>query len=157
VVTIGTDLELWLGEVKFYKDVDDAIRAVVKEMHDHLDRDYLRGEFAFILNKLDSTWPHAATLQKLLDPNTSLDSIFKQVTIPVFLSYQSDLLTTHCEVVQAFLTDVENEVRAIYSSFCTKGLPTKVKLHLFLFPMRLKKDLVEAFDRRLEACQQLTS
>ena len=69
VVPAGIDLELWLGEVKFYDDLARAIRDVVKELEVHTQRDYVRAESAFIANKIDPAWPHADKLKRLLHRN----------------------------------------------------------------------------------------
>ena len=155
VVADGKALELWLGEVKFYKDISSAIREVVKELHDHFDGSYLRSEFTFITNKLDPAWPHFETLLSLLDQNSSLDRVFKAIVVPVFLTYESPVLGSHAEVSDNYLAELEDEVRQHYGSFVRKSLPESIRIELILFPMKLKEDLVQAFDRRLEACQTM--
>ena len=89
VVTNQKGIELWLGEAKFYKEINGAIRDVVQELHEHVEKDYLKGEFLLIKGKIDQSWPHADQLKRLLDPNVSLDQVFKQVVIPVLLTYDS--------------------------------------------------------------------
>jgi len=81
VVGPPEDLELWLGEAKFHNDVSRAIRDVASELQKHLETDYLRGEFVLIINKIDPRWPHADVLRKLLQPEVSLDEVFKRVCI----------------------------------------------------------------------------
>ena len=73
VVENAGSLELWLGEVKFYKDGASAISDVAKEIKDHIKTDYLNNEFMLIANKISSSMPHYDRLVKLLDQNTSLD------------------------------------------------------------------------------------
>ena len=51
------ELELWLGEVKFYGGSPQrAVTAVVAELEDHLATDYLRREFALITKGADPCW-----------------------------------------------------------------------------------------------------
>jgi Cap4 SAVED domain len=71
------ELDLWLGEVRFYKDIRSAIRDVVKELGIHCDSGYLKQEFAAILRKVDPSFPLQSKIAKLLDPNVSLDQIFR--------------------------------------------------------------------------------
>ena len=92
VVEIEDDLELWLGEVKFYKDLKQAVSAVIDELHDHTQIDYLRGEFNLIMNKVDENWKHYERIKKLLSPNTSLDEVFTRACIPVMLTYESNAI-----------------------------------------------------------------
>lgn len=148
-------LELWAGEVKFYKDIAGAMRDAAAEIDTHLGRDYLRSEFALIENKICDSWPYAAELKQLLDRNTSLDKVFSCMVIPVFLSYESKVLSGHQSVTDQFRADIETELRAVHAAFAGKSLPTQVRIHVFLFPMHSKKDLVASFDRRLTACQAI--
>lgn len=153
VVVSASRLELWLGEVKFKVDVAEAIREVVAEIDAHTKRDYLRNEFALISNKIDPAWPHAERLGKLLHKNTPLDQVFDCMAIPVMLTFESPVLQSHKEISDAFRIAFEAEVRKHHKTFCGKSLPDNIRIHLFLFPMKDKKTLVEEFDRRLEACQ----
>jgi hypothetical protein len=147
-------LELWLGEVKFYEDIKLAIRDVSKELKDHTGADYLRQEFALITSKLDQDWPHREEIQKLLHPNTSLDSVFKQVCIPVLLTYDSDCISAHSVCSAPFVEQFKNEILSHHKSFAAKSPVLPVKVCLFLVPLHSKKNLVEAMHRRLKSWQQ---
>ena len=78
------DLELWIGEAKFYDNIDGAIRDVVAEIREHTQTDYLRSEFALITNKIDDAWQHANALKKLLDPERPWTRFSSE---PVYLCY----------------------------------------------------------------------
>jgi Cap4 SAVED domain len=155
VVAQGGELELWLGEVKLYTSVDQAIRDVVGELNAHTKTEFLRGEFIAITNKIDARWPHADRLRMLLDPNVSLDQIFSRLCIPVLLTYDSKTIKAHSEVSAAFKVAFEAEVRGHHASFASKGLPPEVRIELFLLPMNTKKKLSEIFHRKLMAWQTL--
>jgi len=92
VVKKGDDLELWIGETKFYEKLSKAIYDVSKEIADHLETDYLKSEFILIKNKIDPMWPEAKKLKSLLHENTSLDEVFKRVCIPILLTYDSGVV-----------------------------------------------------------------
>ena len=64
VVANDDGLELWLGEVKFYEDIHQAIYAVIPELQSHTDGDWLRREFILIDSKIDPKWQHADALKK---------------------------------------------------------------------------------------------
>lgn len=155
VIANGDALELWLGEAKFYTAISSAITSVVQEIHDHTDRNYLRSEFAAITNKIDDTWPHADKLKMLLDPTTSLDTVFDCLCIPVFLTYESPVVQTSTRVTEEFRTAFQEEVERHHGTFRSKDLPDSIRIHLFLLPMGSKADLVKEFDTRLKACQTL--
>ena len=77
VVDQGPDLELWLGEAKFYGSISSAIGSAVNSLAQLDQTDYLKDEFAAIVHKIDDQWPHADKLKHLLDRNTSLgDKVF---------------------------------------------------------------------------------
>jgi hypothetical protein len=155
VVATEQNLELWLGEVKFYEDIASAIRDVVKELHDHSDADYLRKEFAAITNKIDPAWPHADRLKKLLDQNTSLDEVFDAICIPVLLTYDSATLAGHKKVTADFSAAFNAEVAQHHATFSAKELPANLRINLLLLPMCCKADLLSEFDRRLRSVQDI--
>ena len=92
VETPAAELELWLGEVKFYTNISAAMNHVVAELQSHTERDYLKDEFVLIANKLDPKWPLTKRLKAALDyENAPLDSIFERIRIPVLLTYDSSV------------------------------------------------------------------
>jgi len=155
VVGPPNDLELWLGEAKFYDNFDRAARDVVAELVKHTDTDYLRNEFSLIINKIDEALPHAKILRKLLSPNTSLDEVFKRACIPLMLTYDSQCLATHITCDDAYMTAFTSEINTNYQKFVKKSFPKKVRIHLFLLPLHTKHRLIEALDKQLKIWQQL--
>jgi hypothetical protein len=155
VVGPPEDLELWLGEAKFYDDISRAIPDVVAELHKHLETNYLRDEFALIVNKIDPKWPHAEVLKKLLQPEVSLDDVFTRVCIPVLLTYDSPCVAGHTSCDSAYVKAFEQEITKHYGAFCGRDLPNEIRIHLFLLPLHQKKVLVEVLDTKLKAWQQL--
>jgi hypothetical protein len=151
------NFQLWLGEVKFYKDINKAIRMVIKEIRKHLARNYLRNEFAFISSKVETDWEHEKQFRKLISENTSLDKIFNSICIPVLLTYESSTIASHKKVSEAFIDAIQKESYNCYDRFCKNRMPKSLKVHLFLLPMKSKKALVDEFDVRLKLCQSLTT
>jgi hypothetical protein len=156
VVEIDEELELWLGEVKFYSDLDRAIRDVTNELIEHLAAGYLRGEFVAITNKLDPDWVHSERVSRLLHQNTSLDEIFDSVTIPVLLTYDSGAVQSNSRVSIEYIEELEKEARAGWDKFCKRCDDTwSIKLRLLLLPMKHKDDLVLEMQQRLRAWQHI--
>lgn len=149
------NLELWLGEVKFYDDIGRAIRDVVKELAQHTQENYLRSEFIWIGNKLDPAASHTKEIEKLLDRNVSLDNVFQRLCIPVLLTYDSDCVAKHSQCDAAYKAAFEAEVRKHYSTLIAKKLPANIRIHVFLLPLHTKADLIKELDRRLKLCQQM--
>lgn len=149
------DLELWLGEAKFYNDISRAISDVVAELRTHLETDYLRDEFALIVNKIDPKWPHAEVLRKLLQPEVSLDELFQRVCIPVLLTYDSPCVSAHKACDATYAKAFEGEIIKHYATFKRRNLPTETRIHLFLLPLQQKETLVRVLDEKLNLWQQL--
>lgn len=155
VAADGEDLELWLGEVKFYTDAKVAIKDVVKELDAHTKTDYLRREFVLIANKIDDTWPHAKKLKSLLAPGLSLDKVFKRVCVPVLLTYDSAVVAGHDVCDDAYIARFEEEIRGHYKTFSNSNLPTDVRIHLFLLPLKSKAELNQKLDEKLKTWQNI--
>jgi len=159
VVWNEDQLELWLGESKFYDNVHRAIRDVILELEKHLKADYLKREFAAITNKLDRAWPHSARLKLLLREETSLDDVFACVRIPVLLTYDSKVVGEHnaqsAEYEAAFCAEI-NRFNTRFSerlSELQRRQGFDARVHLFLIPLKAKKELLEHLHRRLRAAQ----
>ena len=155
VVVTEKEIELWIGEAKFYSDINDAIRSVVVELKQHLETDYLKNEFALIANKIDDRWPHSKRLKQLLDPNTSLDTIFDHCRIPVLLTYNSPVVGSHNKIDEQYCQEFKQEIQQNSQLFANSGLPQKTEIHLFLLPLKEKVALVEILDRKLKDWQNL--
>lgn len=153
VLNSKPQLELWLGEAKFYTKIGDAIGDVAAELRDHTERDYLRGEFAIIGNKVDHSWPGAEALRELIHRNRSLDEVFSRLCIPVLLTYDSPTISRHDCVGPPYISDFRAEVTQHYKNFRKAGLPPAIRIHLFLLPLERKVELVEALHERLNKWQ----
>lgn len=154
VVPRDEALELWLGEAKFYGDVTDALAAVAAELVQHMERDYLRSEFAAITNKIDESWPYAERLKKLLSPNTSLDEVFDVVRIPVLITYDSEVVAAHAAHTDEYAVQFKEEVEIVRSRFAKKALP-EVQIHLCLVPLKSKEVLLSHLHEKLRSWQTL--
>lgn len=150
VHTASGDLELWLGEAKFYKSVTKALDRVLTDLEDHFQNDYLRTEFAIIADKIDDSHPHADELRLLMHPNTSLDEVFDRIVVPVFVTYDSPAAGAHDRVCPEYRDALEAEARRAWLKF-KQGLDSNlpVSVRLILLPMHNKEALLEALDREL--------
>lgn len=162
VVATGDELELWIGETKFYNEVGRAVRDVCDEIIDHLNTDYLRNEFLLITNKIDPSWPHADSLKKLIDENTSLDEIFARAAIPVLLTYDSDVVKTSSIADQEYIENIKAELTSAYVRLRNRlkekhiekfGSPLEITVHIILLPLKDKAKLTIALNKRLKELQ----
>jgi len=150
------NLEMWVGEVKFYKSIKDAIGDVIKELKQHLEIDFLRDEFVLIENKLDSSDEYTKAIQTLISQRRSMDEIFKNICIPVLLTYESDAVKSHKKVCAEYVSSFEKEIKENYADFCKKSEEIlKIRFHLFILPLEDKVKLITILDEKLKALQSI--
>lgn len=159
VIASGPNLELWLGEVKFYNDLKRAVRDVIAELCNHTESEYLKDELCAISRKMDKSFPHYDRLKNLFSPNTTLDEVFDALVIPVLLTYDSDIVNNHFEVSAAFEKLFLEEIQSGYESFGKSWnkapKPHKVSIKLFLFPLKNKATLLKKLDEMLRVYQNI--
>lgn len=156
VVETSSEIELWLGEVKYYKDLNAAIRDVAKELKDHFDSKFLKREFVAITNKIDQNWPLAVRVASLLDSANSLDEIVTSLVVPVVLTYESSTAQSHNVVSDEYLSGLAQEAAAARARFAEKlDVPFEVTIQLILLPLKDKLKLTEEFHSKLKVWQQL--
>lgn len=153
VVDNGGELELWLGEVKFYKDVAAAIRDVTAEIAAHTERDYLRDEFILIASKVDARWKHAEAFRQLISERTSLDAIFARTCIPVMLTYESPTVAEFDRLCDEYRAAILEELQDAHKKFAERSLPD-LRVHLFLVPLHKKDTLVSVLQAKLQGLQR---
>lgn len=155
VVDTPSGLELWLGEVKFYKDIGQAIADVTKELEAHFEDDYLKKEFLLITNKLDPAWSGTPKLKQLLHRNVSLDDIVSTIVVPVLLTYESKTTQAYTKACAEYTQRLEVELQNVHQRFNKANSVTHVRIELFLFPMMSKQDLLDQLHKRLVAAQNI--
>jgi hypothetical protein len=155
VVEKDHELQLWLGEAKFFSDINSAIKSVVGELQQHTERNYLRDEFLMLRGKIDRTWKYAEQLEDLLSENKSLDEVFKKACIAVLLTYDSDCLSQHKTCDNNYEQAYEEEIRKHYQTFANSELPKQIEIHLFLLPLHTKEILIQCLDEKLKSWQAI--
>lgn len=154
IVEDGDDLELWLGEVKFYNgNGDRAVADLVREITDHTQREYLKDEFILIGTKLDPNWKHTSKVRQLIGGRTRLDDVFARLCIPALFTYESASVAAHNAHSDAFKQSLESELKHLHSRMAAANLPT-VRIHLFIVPLHKKEDLLRLLHEKLEGMQR---
>lgn len=150
-------LDLWLGEVKFYKDASKAVTDVILEIKEHFVHNYLRTEFIAITNKLDKESPFFEKLSQLISPDTSLDEIFKRICVPVLITFNSKVIDKHTECTDAYKEEMKTEMEKYFKQFESQfvKLGIDIEVHLFLLPLKTKETFVQMLNNKLNQWQQL--
>lgn len=148
------ELEILLGEVKFYKSIDRAMSDVAKELRDHFDNDeWLKAEFAAVTRKVDGSWPRAKEFKDLLHKRKSLDEIADRIRVPVLLTYESDCIGAHDACTKEYCEQFEAEILDVRQRFEAKKLPKDVVIDLLLVPMKQKSELLKILEKKLRSWQ----
>jgi hypothetical protein len=148
------DLEILLGEVKFYSSIESAMTTVAKELRDHFEDDeWLKAEFAAVTRKVDPSWPRAEEFKDLLHRRRTLDEIAEQIRVPVLLTYDSECAAAHSACDKAYCEQFEAEILELQERFAAKKLPKDVVIDLLLVPMKEKKALLKVLEKKLRSWQ----
>lgn len=150
-------LDLWLGEVKFYKDASQAIKDVIPEIEEHFAQDYLRTEFIAITNKLDKESPFYEKLSQLISPDTSLDDIFERICVPVLITFNSKVIDKHTKYTDTYKEEMKAEMEKYFKQFeaLFEKLGMDIEIHLFLLPLKTKETFIQMLNEKLKLWQQL--
>lgn len=157
IVNSEGNLDLWLGEVKFYNNASKAISDVVPEIKEHFAQDYLLTEFIAITNKLDKESPFYDKLSKLISPDTSLDDIFERICVPVLITFNSKVIDKHTKYTTTYKEEMKAEMEKHFKQFESqfKKLGIDIEVHLFLLPLKTKETFVQILNNKLIQWQQL--
>lgn len=155
VLDTANGIELWLGEVKFYKNASQAVDDVVAELELHFQDDYLKKEFMLISRKLDQSWSGTEGLKKLLNSNLTLDKVVEAIVVPVLLTYESEVCQSFQKTCDEYVKELRQELLKVHKRFVQKNVVVKVRIELFLFPMFSKQSLLDELHKRLRAAQDI--
>jgi Cap4 SAVED domain len=141
------ELQLWLGEAKFYSSGAEAVREAVNSIRAHLDKGFLTSEKILLGSKISTDTPGYEQLKWLFDRDTQLDHIFQRLVIPILIAYDSPTAASY-ENDESYDANLLSEL-AVFQKAITGRLPSNISVYCYYFPMHTKKALVEHFDKRL--------
>lgn len=152
---------LWLGESKIYKDGKAGIRALIQDIQEHIQSEYMEAEFAIVSRKvkLFEDIPDRQYWLDLMDKTTALKEQLNNIVIPLLCTYESENFSRYDdEGLQEFLNAYESEVRGLKKYFDDNNnhaLKSKMKIILILFPVQSKKELVKGLHKNLSRLQSV--
>lgn len=156
------DNSLWLGESKLYQSGKNGVKALVQDIKDHFNTDYLNSEFALISKKIKyfDNIPQKDHWLKLLTQETKLINQLESINIPLLCTYNSELFSNGGidEASQDFIEAYNNEMRELKAYFDSKNdhpLKSRLNIILILFPVKNKKELVIGLHENLSKIQSL--
>ena len=147
------EMELWLGEAKFYSDISDAMQKAIKSLEELTHTARLKREFVLIRGLVDDDWPYAEEFKQLTE-GKSLDEVFDVLRIPVLLTYDSGAVNDHDKICDEYEDALRAEVEGIFTRFSqNERLPSDIFIHLLLVPLKDKQALAGALHERLKGLQ----
>lgn len=144
------DFELWLGEAKFFKDADAAIKSAIASVETHIDQGFLHREKLILGPQVSKDVPHYQEIRELLSVQTSLDKLFQSAVFPICIASDSVAASTGASHSPAYAAEVLQELSALEARVSASGLPQKIKIVLIYVPLGSKEALASAFDTRLK-------
>jgi len=153
---------LWLGESKLYKSGKNGVKALVQDIKEHFNTDYLNSEFALVSKKIKyfDNIPQKDKWLKLISKENTLSNQLSAINIPLLCTYNSELLgdSSIDELSQDFIDIYTKEMRELKAYFDEKNdhpLKSRLNIILILFPVQDKKELVKGLHENLSKIQSL--
>ena len=151
---------LWLGESKLYTDAKDGIRALVKDLDEHLKTDYLNEQFVLIgKNVKNNSIPNREFWMKKLAESGTLKDKLKFINIPMLCVYENDIYDkfydTETDEALAYHKVNVRELKAYFDEKNKNPLRDRCNVVLFLLPIKSKEALVKRLHERLWHMQNM--
>ncbi|UOA33314.1 hypothetical protein DSM110093_03139 [Sulfitobacter sp. DSM 110093] len=147
------DIELWLGEAKFFKSRNDAISDAIASIKGHITAGFLKNEKLLLGPQVSNDIPHSAKIKQLLSAEASLDDLIASAVFPVLIAANSDATGSHVSVSDNYSAELEAEMQGLWKKLKASGLNEAIKLKLIYVPLGDKDALNKAFDERLKGLQ----
>ncbi len=147
------DIELWLGEAKFFKNRSDAIRDAITSISAHITAGFLTNEKLLLGPQVSNDIPLSAKIKKLLSAESSLDELIGSAVFPVLIAANSDATASNTSASNGYSVEVDAEMKVLWEKLKDSGLTERIKLKLLYIPLGDKDALNEAFDVRQKGLQ----
>lgn len=147
------EIELWLGEAKFFKDRNDAIADAISSIESHITKGFLDNEKLLLGPQISIDIPHSAKIKKLLSSDVSLDELIKNAVFPILIAANSDATPKHVHPNEEYTKEVTSELTKLWEKLQKSGLTERIKIFLIYVPLGNKDQLNAAFDKRLKGLQ----
>lgn len=169
VLTKDNDFQIWLGEAKFYNDLEDKrFNEPIGSIAQMLNSSIIRKELGILtgLSELDvvlrDTPEILAKVKNILKNFTSIDEIKKRLHVPILLLHECEI--TNCATTLS--EEYKNKIVTYHydraTSYFKKQIIKfkdyvdydKINFHLILFPVPNKSEIVEWFISRAKTLRE---
>ncbi|MFA7134820.1 MAG: DUF1837 domain-containing protein [Bacteroidales bacterium] len=159
IIEDDTDFSIWFGEAKFYNSIEDArIPEIITSVENSLLTGKLKKENSIITNlpDIDSLIGDETlrnSIKSALSPRESIDLIKPKLHIPILLLHECEITQRQSVISDKYKNELidyhKNRAESFFKKQLNKigGIPhySQIKFHLILFPVPLKKTIVDKF------------
>jgi hypothetical protein len=159
IIENDTDFSIWFGEAKFYNSIEDArIPEIITSVENSLLTGKLKKENSIITNlpDIDSLIGDETlrnSIKSALSPRESIDLIKPKLHIPILLLHECEITQRQSVISDKYKNELidyhKNRAESFFKKQLNKigGIPhySQIKFHLILFPVPLKKTIVDKF------------
>lgn len=159
VLEDNDDFSIWLGEAKFYKNLDAAMGSAIASIKEALETEKLKKENRIItgLNDIDKLLENnkglSDKIKSFLDNGNSIDNFKPKLHIPILLLYECEKTKNNTTMSDEYRTEIKAfhiSKANLYFKKQIKNLNsvsqyTDIKFHLILFPVPNKQEIVDTF------------
>lgn len=156
------DRTLWLGESKLYTDGKKGLTALIQDINEHFNRDYLNDEFTIISNRIKDSKhleEKANMWLDLLDSSNKLADQLKQIVVPLICTYSCTIFEEFSnEEDEEFIKRYDKEIQSMKRHFDDNfkhPLKDRLKIVVVLFPVQSKNQLIKNLHKKLILMQKL--
>ncbi|WP_028376764.1 DUF1837 domain-containing protein [Leeuwenhoekiella sp. MAR_2009_132] len=152
---------LWLGESKLYKNGKVGIKALIQDIEEHFQSDYLNNEFLIVSKKLKhfDNIPEKDYWLGLMSKSSKLIDQLGSINIPLLCTYDCELFNKYSDencqdFIKEYLAEM-NDLKQYFDDNNNHPLKTKLNIILVLFPVQNKVELVKGLHNKLSLLQKL--
>lgn len=162
VVEDDDNFSLWLGEAKFYKNIENSdLDKIVSSVHDTLSTDKIKKENSIItglseFDKYDINETVKNKIKALLNEDTSIDKIKPILHVPIILLHECGITASSNEMSEDYKEQIIAKHKERAESYFAKQIKnckditkySEIKFHMILFPVPSKETVVDKFIKR---------
>lgn len=147
------DVELWLGEAKFFKNRNHAISDAITSIKSHITKGFLTNEKLLLGPQVSNDIPHSEKIREILSSTVSLDYLIGHAVFPILIAANSDATIRYTGICDSYSHDIHLEMNKLLEILKKSGLSERIKIFLIYVPLGDKDKLSASFDARLKGLQ----
>lgn len=167
-IVIETDgnFSLWLGEAKFYSNIEDArLGTIINSVSETLRTDKIRKENSIITNlhQIEDYGVDGSVIKSIyeaLDEKRSIDYLKPRLHIPILLLHECEITQNETQLSEEYLNKIKEHHIERANAFVKKKIESdivginlydEITFHLILFPVPNKETIVKSFISKCNA------